>query len=247
MRPRANTISHVDAGTLEIANASAASLARTANVGPRHLHSSSLSQLPNRPSFDYRDLSPVVGQYSGAHGLPRLDTQALSSMDVSGGMRTAPLFGAFPDFDLDSMYQTGPGSTVNPAQLHISDSPQSFAIGTPTSPLPPGFPSATASLPLMEDDDGFQWVTAFDQQLPFGESHDNALAESSPSALSTASHSGMSEVMLDGSNQMGQDDGMLWSPGGLIPPVQMVSSNFAMDLSAHGFNEMVQQSGPIIH
>jgi len=47
-------------------------------------------------------------------------------------------------------------------------------------------------------DESFEWMNGFEHQMSFHDANENAIHdESSPSAISTASQSGISEVMLD--------------------------------------------------
>ncbi|OJJ44913.1 hypothetical protein ASPZODRAFT_70319 [Penicilliopsis zonata CBS 506.65] len=198
MRPRANTISHIDGtaalGLTNLHNhhhhhhhhhhqhaAAAAAAAAAAGIFP--------------PSFDYRGFST---SHTPSHNLSKLDTSGLS-MDLSGGLRTAPVYGTF-DFGISEMLMGhGQGSTINPAQLHFASGspPQGFGHESPSSPFAhplTGMPTD----PLM--DDAFDWMHNFDPTLPSlgNGSNESAIDESSPSAMSTGSQSGISEAMMDG-------------------------------------------------
>ena len=199
MRPRANTISHVDHTTLGMIAAANSSAARNGGMNIGHSHHSSLNGLPGPGGYEFRGMSTAIGHHGTPHGLPKLETQGLN-IDIGGGLRTAPPFGTFgTEFDMDSM-MFSPGSTINPAQLHFTDSPHSLAYDTPTSPYHQGFPGMPQAQAMMDDDGNFEWMSGFDNQMSFNGSNEQAIAGSSPSAISTGSPSGISEVMLDGSN-----------------------------------------------
>ncbi|KAI9748363.1 MAG: hypothetical protein M4579_007246 [Chaenotheca gracillima] len=248
MRPRANTISHVDGSTLNMLNMAA---------GPRnphgpppgagHSHHASLQQLPG-PGMPFRGMSNATGHHGNPHALPKLDTHHFGGKaDFAGSLRTAPAFGQFPnEYELDGLFLGGhAGSTINPAQLHFNDSPQSMALATPSSPYPHAFPGMPPGQPLMEEEDQYDWMNGFENQMTFGNVSEQALDGSSPSAISTASQSGISEVMLDGSNNPVGANEMMWTQGPMMPPTQMMSNPFAMDLSGSGFGDMAPPPGTI--
>jgi hypothetical protein len=128
------------------------------------------------------------------HGLPKLDTHL--GHNLGGGLRTAPIPGAFgsDDFELEKFF--GPtGSTINPNQLHHF----SGALGASNSPFNP-FANPFAGPNTLEEED-FGWNAGLENSMMFSGANENAVDGSSPSAISTASQSGFSEVMLDGSGQ----------------------------------------------
>ena len=203
MRPRANTISHVDnttLGMLAAANTSAARHGRVANFG--HSQNQSLNGFPG--GYEFRGMSTSIGHHGNPHGLPKISTQGLN-IDVGGSLRTAPPFRDWnANFDMGDMLFV-PGNTINPAHLHFTDSPQhSLAFDTPPSPFQQAFSSMPSAQALLDDDGNFEWMHGFEAHMSFENANENALAASSPSAISTGSRSGISEVMLDGSNNAGQ-------------------------------------------
>ena len=199
MRPRANTISHVDNATLGMIAAANSSIVSHGATNIGHGHHSSLNGFPGPKGYEFRGMSTATSHHGTPHGLPKLDTQGLN-IDASGSLRTAPAFGRFgTDFDVDSMI-FGPGSTINPAQLHCSDSPQSLAFAPPASPYHQGFLSMPQAQAMMDEDGNFEWMSGFENQMSFNTANEHAIGGSSPSAISTGSPSGISEVMLDGSN-----------------------------------------------
>ncbi|KAI9793101.1 MAG: hypothetical protein M1816_000999 [Peltula sp. TS41687] len=243
MRPRANTISHVDGKAL-------ASVPRKpASAGSRHGHHASLSQLPGEADLKIRGASPVVGHHGHPHnGLPRLETRGLVGGDMAGGLRTAPPLGGFPShFEMDGLYSGDAGSTINPAHLHLSESPQSYGTdGTPTSPYPSTYSGVHTSQSTTEQEDAFHWINsfAFDGHVPFSNAPEYAVGESSPSALSTPSQSAMSDLMLDGSSFLTSGDMTQWPQGSIIPPSQLIPSTFSMDLPNSNFADLIPPIPP---
>lgn len=158
------------------------------------------------------------------HGLPKLDTHGLD-IDIGGGLRTAPLAGMVDSFGYAKLF--GTESTINPAQL------QNFqgSIGTPASPFQTFPPFGTS----IQDEDGLGWTGGLSEALMNVNSNNEAIVDgSSPSAISTASQSGFSEVMLDGSNNPAH-----WTSSMMAPPL-VSSSPFDVDpVSAAIFPELV--------
>ena len=235
MRPRANTISHVDNNTLGMlaaANATAARQGNGMNLG--HNHSSS-NGMPGPGGFSFRGMSTAAGHHGSPHGLPKLDTHLLNH-DLSGGLRTAPAFGDFgAEFGMESML-FGPGTTINPAHLHFTDSPHSLVFDTPTSPFHQAFPGLPSAQALLDEEGNFEWMHGFDHQMSFDRGNESAIAGSSPSAISTGSRSGISEVMLDGSNNSAQNPG-LWQSS-TASRSQIVPTSL-MEISGSVFPELL--------
>ncbi|KZF26927.1 hypothetical protein L228DRAFT_243475 [Xylona heveae TC161] len=221
-RPRANTISHIDNSTLGMVAAANASTARSRDMGVNHSHHPSLDHLPTGFSFH----AGLPSAPAHLQGLSKLDTHGLN-IDMSGGLRTAPPFGGpGSEFDFDNLF--GPGSTINPAQLHFNDSPQSMGMNE----LPAGFPIRP---PMLEEDENLDWMKGFEHSMSFTNANDPPVDGSSPSVLSTASQSGISEIMLDGSNNPAHRASALWQ-NSMIPNARMGS--FFMDLPPSAFSEM---------
>jgi len=228
MRPRANTISHIDPNVLEsvLASHQNASVTRNGGGHPGHSHHASLSAYHRPAQFDYRDMSTSMGQHGQPHGqphgLPKLDTQL--GMEVGGGLRTAPILGYGTDeYDLQKFF--GTGSTIDPNQLHHF----SGTLGNQGSQFPQfGNPFATRS--GLEEDPFNDWNTSLDESLMFSGPNDpmDGIGGSSPSAISSASQSAFSEVMVDGSGQ--QTSTALW-PNTMIanPGVNTMPFGLNMD------------------
>ncbi|KAF6795913.1 hypothetical protein CSOJ01_13303 [Colletotrichum sojae] len=226
MRPRANTISHVDGNAMQMIAAANAQVARGMPPGTHSRHPS-LAGLPVH-NMDFGGMSAAMGHRGMSHGLPKLETHGINHMDFSG-LRTAPPMAVFnPDFDYEGLL-FGPGPTINPNALHYNDSPQSMALDQ-MSP----FHGLTGDMVTTQPDDSFDWLTGFESQMSF-QGADNAVDGSSPSAISTTSQSGISDVMVDGSNQQQHTEG--WPQAVMGPP--QVPNPFAMDLNGSVFPDLM--------
>ena len=211
MRPRANTISHIDGSHLNFLMNSGMGRAPGLPSFPSHPN---LAAFGGQNNYDFRPM-PGFSQHANVHSLPKLETHGLN-IDVSGGLRTAPIPGMGHGFDMDKLF--GGSSTVNPAQLHFGN-----GLGADMSPFQ-SFPPFSSAL---EDDDSLDWTGGLGDSLMNGGADVNNDG-SSPSAISTASQSGFSEVMLDGSTHVSQSSGAMWSNAMMAPPV-MSASGFGMD------------------
>ena len=204
MRPRANTISHVDNSTLGMFAAANAAVARQANtLNLNHGHQPGMNGFSGPAAYGYRGMSTATGHHGNFNGLPKLETQGLR-INVGGGLRTAP---PFPEFTHDFGLEYPPGystSTVNPAQLHYSDSPQSFSYEPPISPFQHAFHGINHAQDYLHPESNLEWIHGFDHQMSFDRANELAIDESSPSAVSTGSPEAISEVMLDGSMAQSQ-------------------------------------------
>jgi Fungal specific transcription factor domain len=218
MRPRANTISHIDNSAMGIINAPNATVTRPPQAG--HSYHPSLSSISGAPNLETRGYSSL---HAPANSLPKLETGM--PMDMGGGLRTAPVYGSF-DLGLGETFFGGGGSTVNPAQLHFGNSPQ-FGHDISHSPFNQNFhPLASVPDSFLDEENNFDWVNGFDTTLPMGTVSDSAIEESSPSAMSTESQSRTSEPMLDASAQIASPAG--WQAH--VPNSQ--SLPFTMDFSS---------------
>jgi hypothetical protein len=206
MRPRANTISHVDNATLGMMAAANPSASRHNHLGlAPNTHGFNAFQGPG--GYEFRGMSTAMGHHGNIHGLPKLETHGLH-LDVGGGLRTAPPFGGFDHgYNMGNML-FGPGNTINPAQLHFSDSPHALTFDAPGSPYPQGFLGLQSPPGMIDDDGNLEWMSGFDHHMSFDPMNEHAIAGSSPSAISTGSPSGISEVMIDGSNPAPATSGM---------------------------------------
>ncbi|KAG8424145.1 hypothetical protein J3458_000971 [Metarhizium acridum] len=228
MRPRANTISHVDGAAMQMLASANASVAR----GMAHSRHPSLVGLPvHNLDHVFGGMSAVLGQRGLQHALPKLETSQIGSSDFdASGLRTAPPMAVFnPEFDFEGLF-FGPGSTINPNALHYNDSPQSMAVDQ-TSPFGQGL-NDVATTQHFDD-----WVTGFEHQMSFN-TNEHVIDGSSPSAISTTSQSGISDVMVDGSNHPAPaGTSTMWQPSVMGPP--QMPNPFAMDLNGSVFPDLL--------
>lgn len=230
MRPRANTISHVDGEALQNMMA-ANNFTSTRNTATgSHSRHPSLAGFPMHGDYQFAGMTSLPNQRGLAQGLPKLETHGFTNMDFGGGLRTAPPIGGFgQDFDFEGLLFSG--STINPNALHYSDSPQAMAIDS-TSPYHQGFLEMTSS------HENYDWMTGFQDGMNFSGVNDNAIDGSSPSAISTASQSGVSDgVMVDGSNNPAVSAASMWHQSMMAPP--LVNPNpFTLEIPASGFPDL---------
>ncbi|OAA40999.1 Transcription factor [Metarhizium rileyi] len=231
MRPRANTISHVDGAAMQMLASANTSVAR----GMAHSRHPSLVGLPvHNLDHIFGGMSAALGQRGLQHGLPKLETSQIGSNEFdASGLRTAPPMAVFnPEFDFEGLF-FGPGSTINPNALHYNDSPQSMALDQ-TSPFGQGLSDVNTT---QHFDDNLDWVTGFEHQMSFN-TNDNVIDGSSPSAISTTSQSGISDVMVDGSNHPAPaGTSTMWQPSVMGPP--QMPNPFAMDLNGSVFPDLL--------
>ncbi|TRX91818.1 hypothetical protein FHL15_007371 [Xylaria flabelliformis] len=239
MRPRANTISHVDPNHVQMIAAANASVGRGPHMAAAH-HSrhQSLVGLPiQHIDHPYAGMSAVMGHRGMGHGLPKLETHGMHTMDFSNaGLRTAPPLPFQPDLDFENLFFGQPGSTINPNALHYTESPHSMSLD-PTSPFGNGMSDMSTSQHV---EDSFDWLTGFEQNMSFSNNqHENAVDGSSPSAMSTTSQSGISDVMLDGSNNttMPAATSSIWQPSLMGPP--QVANPFSLDMNSGVFPDLL--------
>lgn len=235
MRPRANTISHVDNTTLGMFSAANSTAARhngmDYNLG--HAQPSAFGSLPGVSGYQFRGMSTAAGHHGNPQVLPKLDTNHFN-IDVGASMRTAPPYaGVGSDMSMDSLW-FGQGNTINPAQLHFSNSPQSLSFDPISSPYHHNFPGMPQSHAAMEEDHIFPWMSGFENQMSFNNADEQAIDGSSPSAMSTGSHDGLSELMLEGTTNPMQTTGMWQTPMMAQTPL---GPGYPMDFSGSNLND----------
>lgn len=218
----------------------AAANASVARGMPGHSRHPSLAGLPMHHNMDhvFGSMSAAMGQRGvSSHGLPKLETHSISGMDYNNnGLRTAPAMQFTNDFDFEGLLFGNPGSTINPNALHYDDSPQSMALD-PTSPFGHGMPDLSAHQQL---DDTIDWLSGFDHQMSF-HTNENAVDGSSPSAISTTSQSGISDVMLDGSNHAPPvGTSSMWQSSSMGPP--QMPNPFSLDMNSSVFPDLMNGS-----
>ncbi|KAI1265070.1 DNA binding regulatory protein AmdX [Xylariaceae sp. FL1019] len=241
MRPRANTISHVDGNHIQMIAAANAQVARQQHQQQQHVpqihhhaRHQSLIGLPMHNMDAFAGMSAVMGHRGMNHGL-KLDTHGLPNMDFNAGLRTAPPMNFNPDYDFESLMFGQANSTINPNALHYTESPHSMALD-PTSPFAHGMTDMSNNA---HTDDSLEWLTGFDNQMSFTNMNETAIGESSPSAMSTTSQSGISDVMLDGSNHttMPTVTSSIWQPGLMGPP--QMTTPFSLDMNSAVFPDLL--------
>ncbi|KAL8690338.1 MAG: hypothetical protein Q9218_004196 [Villophora microphyllina] len=238
MRPRANTISHVDNATLGMLAAANSTVARHSgmdlNLGlAQH---PSLGSLPGVSGYQFRGMSTAPGHHGMPHALPKLDTNNFG-IDVGASMRTAPPYaGLGGEMDMEGLWY-GNASTINPAQLHFSNSPQSLSFDPSGSPYNPNFQGMPQNHLGMEDENTFSWISGFDNQMSFNHPDEQAIDGSSPSAMSTGSHSGLSDIMLDGTNNAVHTNN-LWQTS--MMPQNSMAPAYSMEFQSPTYADFYQ-------
>lgn len=228
MRPRANTISHVDGQAMQHLMTTMTNPAAAARMPAPHSHSRhpSLAGLPMHNNIDlnhYAGMSTVMGQRGMAAGL-KLETNSMHGLDFAGNLRTAPLFS--PDFDFD-FFGPPTSATINPSALQYTESPGALDVSSPFHGLHELQPTTS------HFEDSFDWLNGnFDQHMSFNSSNENAIDGSSPSAISTTSQSGVSDPMVDGSNHSAVTaaaSSSVWQPSIMGPPQMNFLGNVNVD------------------
>ncbi|RKF53639.1 Zinc-finger protein [Golovinomyces cichoracearum] len=241
VRPRANTISHMEGANLQLMTVANNTVANQQGISRTHNRHASLAGLPIQHEYhQIGEISSNLGQRSGGNVLPKIETHNFNRANFGSGLRTAPLMGGFNyDFDCDG-FLVGPTSTINPNALHYSDVPHSMIYDT-TSPYQQTISSGDmGTQPL---DENLDWMNGFDHQLSFQDPTDNVIDRSSPSAISTASQSGISEIMIDGSNNPDSNSLAMW-PQSMLNPQMMMSNPYSLDISNTGFQDIINH-GPL--
>lgn len=236
MRPRANTISHIDPHHLQGLMMTGGTPIQRGNGGqPGHSHHASLSGIGGPSQFDYRGMSTAVGNHGQGQAQLRLDTHL--GLGMGGGLRTAPIQGVGPDdFEINKFFGGPSGSTINPNQLHHFNS----GMGNPQSPFHQFANPFAGNNPIEEDD--IVWSAGLDNSMVFPGANESALDHSSPSAISTASQGAFNEVMLDGSGQ--PTSAAMWH-NPLVTHANINASSYSLDAMAPVFPElMMNDVGP---
>ncbi|KAL8957529.1 MAG: hypothetical protein Q9193_005223 [Seirophora villosa] len=239
MRPRANTISHVDNATLGMLAAANSTAARHSgmdfNLG--QTQHPAFGSLPGVSGYQFRGMSTAAGHHGNPHVLPKLDTNNYN-LDVEASMRTAPPYaGLGSDVNMENFW-FGQGNTINPAQLHFSNSPQSMSFDPNASPYSHNFPGMLQSHSGFEDDQTLAWMSGFENRMSFNNADEQAIDGSSPSAMSTGSHDGLSELMFDGTPNPVQSTSLWQTPTVAQTPL---GAGYPMDFPVSTMNEFYRQ------
>ena len=199
---------------------------------PGHNHHNSVSALSGPQAYGYGGMHT----HQAAYNLPKLETHGLP-MDLSGGLRTAPPFGGF-GAEYGNGFVSDHGTTINPHALHMTG----LGIDSSASPFQQMFPGMTASQAMAEDDANFDWMTqGFENQMSFAQAHENAIDDSSPSAMSTNSpapaHDMTNESNMAAMQQASVTAGNMWSTT-LAGQVPMLNSPMSIEMMSN-FNDVV--------
>lgn len=240
MRPRANTISHIDNAMIGLLAASNPSTAVGGSWSSRPSHQPAMNGLPGVRGYNFRGMSTALGHHGNHLALPKLDTSGLNP-DIGGSLKTAPPYGGSrAPIDMENLW-LGPESTVNPAELHFSNSPQSLAFEVPASPFGQSFAAMPAAQATLDDEGNFTWFGGFGNQMPFKNVNEQAVDGSSPSIISTGSHSGLSEPMLDCSKNSAHPSAV-W-PNSVISQASL-TPNLPIDWSASAYQDPFASGQP---
>ena len=122
-----------------------------------------------------------------------------------------------------------PDTTVNPAQLHFTNSPQAFGFEDASSPFHQNFSAIPNGHDPLECENSFPWLNSFDQHMSF--SNEQAVDNSSPSAVDSASPGTSSDMMLDASSNVATSTGwhnpmMSQAPFGQAMPFDISAQPF---------------------
>ena len=221
MRPRANTISHLDKNVLRsvppvnMMPRGGPAASRYAGSMPSPL------QYLNGPAG--RGMASALG-HNGMNRAPmRLDTHGLNNVAIGGGLRTAPILGGgLQRFPPDNAFFGHPGngsSTIDPAQLHSPNPLHYQSMGRSTSPFRHSFHSLGPAQALIEDDSSYEWMRGVDPAVLRAAQNETAIYRSSPSNMSTGSQGAVSDTFMpDGPPMMnGSGAPMSWQQGPMMP------------------------------
>jgi hypothetical protein len=244
VRPRANTISHIDLSTLGLMDMTNAnpSLNRMNALGlgaVGHNHSASMSGLQNPLGFDYRGMSTAMGHHGSIGGLPRIDTQAVNNMDISNSLRTAPAVAGFGGFDLDQLFS--PGTTINPAQLHFGGNNLN-ANGNGNGMVPRMSAASFSNMqPTIDEHDDFGWMRNWSMQnmVNGGDNNEDAIDDSSPSRISSGDSPGdYTDSMTNSNMAMSMQNNSPWPQPDVTHQRTMSVGHFQMDSLSSGLPQV---------
>lgn len=237
VRPRANTISHIDLSSLGLVDMANPTVNRMnalgLGIGPSHPGGMN-GHMMSMP-FGYQGMSTATGHHGHPGGLPRIDTQAVNSMDVSNSLRTAPAVAGFGGFDLDQLFS--PGTTINPAQLHFGGA----APSTAPNPMGPQMSPFTNPPPIIEEQDDFGWMRNWSlQNVGAGlDGNENAIEESSPSRMSSGDSPGdFSEGLSNSNIGMPIQPTASWPNNDLQTQPRLAAGPFQMDALGNGLQNL---------
>lgn len=251
VRPRANTISHIDLSTLGLMDMTNGnpSLNRMNALGlapPNHGHSHSVSMsgMAHPMNFNYQGMSTAMGHHGNIGGLPKIDTHAVNNMSIENSLRTAPAVAGFGGFDLDQLFS--PGTTVNPAQLHFG--------GNNPNPNPnpnqmmAQMSSFTNTQPTIDENDDFGWMRNWSMQNVTNgmENNEDAIEDSSPSRISSGdSPVDYSDSMASSNMVVAAQNNSPWSQPDLTQQHRLSVGPFQMDALGSGLPNLDASLGTL--
>jgi len=199
-------------------------VARSNGLAGHSRHPSLVGFPLNTSEFQFGGMATSMGMRGANQGLPKLETNSFNNSEIGGGLRTAPPMGTWgSDYSFGMFPSARPGSTtINPSALHFDDSPRFLPndAGSRYSQYPDLNSGQVVGNP--------EWMSGFEHQMSFQEGNENAIDESSPSAMSTTSQSGISDAMVDGSNNPAVTSASMWQQQ--MAPPQMNPNQFGMDM-----------------
>lgn len=251
VRPRANTLGHIDLASLGLVDMSntnnsfnrmnALGLGTPAHGhGHGHHHSASISAaMPHQINFDYRGMSTAMGHHGNIAGLPKIDTHAVNNMDVGNSLHTAPAVAGFGGFDLDQLFS--PGTTINPAQLHFGGS-NANANG---NSMMTSMSSFTNTQPVIDENDDFGWMRNWSMQnMTTGVDNEDAIEDSSPSRISSGDSPGDFTDSMGNSNMaLSMQNNSPWSQPDPTSQHAMTVGPFQMDALGSGLPNLDASMG----
>lgn len=241
MRPRANTISTIDPVQMQQYMAAAATGPPASRMPPTHSRHPSLMGLQgfHQTNFDnpYSGMAAAMGHRHMPNAPLRVETRGLP---FESGPITAPVHNIWWN-DYNSNMFSG---TINPNILHDTHSPQLDPISPPFNGIPdlnPTSPFDNFGLDSLMIG-GVGTSPSFPNGFFNNGANDSAVVDgSSSSAISTASPGGMSDAMIDGSNNPASTAPMTTSPW--APALMSPQTAFGVDYSAnHGFPDLMSGS-----
>ena len=235
MRPRANTLSNVDTATLGMLAESNPSFGRFTSTlaHGQFADTTAASVFPFRPGMGYH--------HNSVPTLSRLETDL--PIDISGNLRTAPPYGGFgAEYVMNTLaFGTNNANTINPHALHWHGMTNFGADSM--SQYNPYYTSMMEGTAIQDDESGLEWMAqGFENQMSFAQANENAIDDSSPSAMSTNSPAPIHEAHFDRSASIARSlhptASQAWQPP-IVSQIPIMHSPTIMDYSSATFSEML--------
>lgn len=193
VKPRANTISHIDTSSRNGLPALHKTLsARGGEDNSGHSHQPSLSSLNGLSTFDHRAMPTFVRDHRQHHGPQGLGI--CLELGLGGEMRTACGRGCRPDDCGLEEFSGFSGSTINPSQLQHFDQNLIYTQSLSRSP----FMNPIFVLTSIEEVN-LSWGAGLEDYTAFGGTNEAHNYGSSPSAAIAANQTGFHEGTPNGS------------------------------------------------